>query len=351
MFQGNLFNVNLNTNIIPSIKTMYTLDEIYNIQKTISSYELPELTLQLINKINEQVCSPNYIKTPIFKKKVYNNKKNINLDNDINIIKKKNKKNKNKDITDTEWEIVRNFESTKITKNEEGINKDLNIIRILLNKLCDDNYDDILFEIKYKMNNIIEYASQNDLEEIGKSIFEIGSHNRFYCKLYAKIYSDLIKDYIPMKKAFDVNYKNFYDIICCIESADPNTDYDKFCVINKNNETRRAVCAFISNLVNENIISVEQIYENISYFTTQFKNNINIDNNFMITDEIAEVLTIIIKECIQTIKTNKTVFENVSNIIDELSDLNVKVYPSLNNKILFKFMDLLDIIETIDESD
>jgi hypothetical protein len=341
-----LFNTDINCSITPNIKTMYSLQEFYNINNDISNYQLPDITIQLINKINNQVCSPSYIKTPIFKKKFYN-KNSINLDNDI-AIKNKKKKCKSKNISDTDWQLIRNFESTTIDKNEDGINKDLNRIRILLNKLCDDNFDDILFEIKYKMNEIINYASNTDLEEIGNSIFEIGSHNLFYSKLYAKIYSSLIKDYDIMKSIFDINYKKFYDVICSIETADPNTDYEKFCIINKKNETRRAICAFMANLFNENIISIDNIYNNLKYFINQFNLHIKTPNNLMITEEISEVIFIIIKNSIHNIYSYPNLFNDIKDIIDNITDYNIKLYPSLNNKIIFKFMDIMDIIDELD---
>jgi hypothetical protein len=347
-----LFNtIDINTTTLLKIKTMYSLDEIYNIEKKILDYELPEFTTVLIERINNQINKPTYIKTPIFKKKQYNNKNfNKNFNNNHNKINKPKKNNKVKEITDDEWQNIRNFESTKINKKTEGIEKHLNVIRNLLNKLSDENYNDILFEIKYKMNEIVPDATEEELIKVGKFIFETSSYNKFFSKLYAKIYGELIQNYDIMKSVFDKNYKDFNDNLNDFETADPDTDYDLFCIINKKNEIRRGVCAFVSNLVNEKIITIEQIFNNIKHFIQLFNENISKQNSIMITEEISELLFTIIKECINTIYSeDEHIFEEIKDCIEEISEYNVKKYPSLNNKIIFKFMDIMDIFESIEE--
>jgi hypothetical protein len=333
-------DINLNTNIKPQIKTMYSLDEIYNIEKFIDDFKLPDITNLLIEKINSKVCNSNYIKTPIFNKKFHNKKDN----------RKNKKRNKNKEISTEQWDIIRNFENTKINKKNEGIEKDLNTIRILLNKLSDDNFDDILFEIKYKMNDIVPKSTKEDLSKVGSFIFETSSYNKFYSKLYAKIYGELINDYTIMKEVFDKNYKEFYDNVCHFEVANPDTDYELFCLINKKNEKRRGTCAFIANLANLNIISIDQICKNINYFIELFEENISKKDSTMITEEIGEILHTIIKECIDTIyKNNTDLYDDLKDSIETITEYNVKSYPSLNNKIIFKFMDILDIFEELEE--
>lgn len=338
-------SINQDNNLI----NMYSLTDIINIKKSITDYSIDEFTKSLIDKINIQVCDPNYIKTPIFKKKNYNQK--VHLDNKIKYKGKKRRNHKENKISDDQWVIMRNFETTKVQKKIDGINKELNYLRNLLNKITDENYNDILFDFKYKMKNIMDSITNKELEEIGNSIFIIGSNNMFYSKLYAKLYCDLIKEYSIMYDIFKINYSKFYDVIHNISQADPETDYDRFCDINKENEKRRALCSFIANLVNEDIISITDINNDISFFIDKFKKTINKENHTMITEEISEIIYILIERCLNKLKEDEDIYEELKDTIEELSEMNHKKYPSLNNKIVFKFMDTFDLFDSDDEDD
>ena len=90
---------------------------------------------------------------------------------------------------------------TQLEKKEEGVDKDIDELRGILNKLTSKNYDTMKANIIQTLTKMFEKnCNEEDLEKIGESIFEIGSVNKFWSALYAKLYKDLIKHFEIMKK-------------------------------------------------------------------------------------------------------------------------------------------------------
>ena len=271
-----------------------------------------ELDQEIINKINilaKKVGAPNYNRTPNFKK------------------------NKNN------WSELRNFKNTTLEKNTEGIEAKIDDIRIRLNKLTNKNYDELSNEII----NYIKQEIENDdtiLNKVGKSIFDIGSMNIFWSKLYAKLYNDLIVDFPIMKNICNHNFNDFlheFDNIKHVKSD----DYNELCNNNKNNEKRRALSSFFVNLSLYNIISTQDMYVLINKLIFKIKNNINEENYLFINDEIVENMCIIIKDGISLLRENDE-WDNLLKCITDFSDTKNK---HLSTKSSFKFLDLLDDIE------
>ena len=72
-----------------------------------------------------------------------------------------------------------------------GIEKEIDDLRTLLNKLTQSNYREMCNNITKLLENILQNnASEEDLLKVGKSIFEIGSMNKFWSELYASLYKD-----------------------------------------------------------------------------------------------------------------------------------------------------------------
>ena len=135
----------------------YTLDDYEVIQQKCDINELSSTTIKIVNDLAKKVGAPNYSKTPIFKKK---NKMKFNLKKE-------------------DWEQIRSFKTTLLKKNQEGIEAQVDLLRINLNKLTKTNYDTISNEIFNFINNIIDKEKDpnetyKSLLRIGDSIIEIG---------------------------------------------------------------------------------------------------------------------------------------------------------------------------------
>ena len=184
-------------------KTMrFTLDDFKRISFDGFDFKLPEETLTIISNLTLKVGSPSYVKTPVFQKRDNSVKtQSVSASNnskDSSIFKKKRGNNGMEIINDDNWETLRTFQTTKI-EQKVGLEAKIDVIRSYLNKLTDKNYLDLRNNIVETVEQIISDSSNHEeLVRIGTNIFDIASTNRFYSKIYADLYSDLISKYEVM---------------------------------------------------------------------------------------------------------------------------------------------------------
>ena len=114
-------------------------------------------------------------------------------------------------------------------KKEEGVEKDIDELRGLLNKLTQNNYDDMQKNILSSLTNIInKNCKETDLEKIGEAIFEIGSINKFWSALYAKLYKSILSSFPLMQNIYEKNFKNFLQLFTNIRFVPAEENYDEF---------------------------------------------------------------------------------------------------------------------------
>jgi len=311
----------------------YTLQDFMNITFNSFDFALPDKTMELINNLSCQVGSPTYIKTPLFQKR------DVKEENMLNF---KKKKSNVRDFED--WETLRSFQTTKL-EQKVGIDVQIDLIRSYLNKMTDRNFVEIKNKITELLDKLIEDGiEQEDITKIGENIFEIASNNRFYSKLYADLYSELIKKYEIMKILFENSLNTYMELFVTIEYIDASEDYDKFCKINKINESRKSISNFFVNLMMNDIIPQEVINNLIVSLFKQIHNFIYIDNKKNEVDELVENVYILYrKEVVE--KFNSQVVDDLTvlEIIDKLAKSKSKNFPSLSNKSIFKFIDLVEM--------
>lgn len=323
----------------------YSLKDFQNITFNGFNYELPSDTISMISELTLQVGSPNYIKTPVFQKR--NN--NIPIDNEGNkelIKKKKNKHSEN--FNDNDWESIRTFQTTKI-EQKVGIDAQIDIIRLHINKLTDKNYIDMRNKIVEIIDKIVkDNNDDNDINKVSEIIFDIATNNRFYSKNYADLYSDLINNYESMKSVFEDNFNQFINLFDNIEYVDPSVDYGKFCKINGDNEKRKSLSSFFINLMKNDIISKYKIVKIIENLLNQLLKYIKEDNKKNEVDEITENISILYSQELFE-DDDETNFEvdidgmTISETINKLAQSKLKDYKSLTNKSIFKYMDMIDM--------
>ena len=320
---------------------IYSLQQFTDITFNGFDIQLPEDTLQLITELAQQVGSPTYIRTPTFEKKEQPVKRED--DSSFSSFRKK-KRGKNLEIVnDEDWESLRSFQATKI-EQKVGIDGQIDAIRSCLNKMSDKNYQDQCDKILEILKELVENnTSQEEMTRVGNAIFEIASNNRFYSKIYAELYTTLIEKYEMMNTIFNENLNSFLELFVTIESADPEVDYDRFCKININNEKRKALSAFFVNLVTKKVISNEKIMEITVNLMRNVIDFISQDNKKNEVVEITENIAILY---------NKELFEKCNEKIDgltihetieKLANSKVKMFPSLSNKAIFKYMDMIEM--------
>jgi hypothetical protein len=332
-----------------TIKTQkYMLEDFNKITFNGFKFDFPEDTLKIISELALEVGSPNYVKTPIFQKRIFPMKLEVSSqkEKDCETNRKRRGGNKSMEILNNDdWETLRTFQTTKI-EQRVGFDAQIDIVRSHLNKMSDKNYIDVKNKIVDIIENIMKEIIDNDeMTKLGNIIFEIASTNRFYSKMYADLYSDLINKFQIMEDIFQENFRNFMGLFDNIEYVEPNVDYNKFCKINKDNEKRKALAAFFINLMNNDIITKDKIINIIRNLMSKIYLYINQDNKKNEVDELIENIAILYKKELFNGKIDYELIDGmtISEIIENLAHSKSKNYLSLSNKSIFKFMDLIEM--------
>jgi len=316
------------------------------------NFNIPEETLNLISKLSMEVGSPTYIKTPNFQKKENMGSFGSSSSSNNQMPLKKKRPAKNSEIGNENWETVRSYHVTTIEHNV-GIDGEMDKIRSCINKISDKNYSEMLSQIIDILNNIVDSnATQEEMTRIGTIIFEIASNNKFYSKLYADIYTELIKRYPVMEEVFKHNYSSYMELFDTIECGDPDKDYNKFCLVNKQNEKRKAISTFFVNLSINGIIDTMEIIQILHKLLGIVLDYMKMENKKNEVDELTENIAILYnKNIIALYESVHNTSINSSNVllIDDktipdiirlLASTKVKTYASLSSKTIFKFMDM-----------
>jgi hypothetical protein len=333
----------------------YNIQDFTNITFNGFDITLPESTLSIISELSLQVGSPTYIRTPIFAKK--DNICKASGSGSDPILGSSNsgyqqelfKKRKGRRggaieiVNDEDWETIRTFQATKI-EQKVGVDAQIDLIRSALNKMSDSNFIEKYNNIFEILDSILnESSSQENMLRVGNEIFEIASNNRFYSKLYADLFSKLIEKYDIMRTIFEKNLSTFLELFNCIESGEPDKDYNLFCKINKDNERRKSLSAFFVNLTSNKIISEEKIIDLTKQLLKQVYDFVRLDNKKNEVDEIVENLCILYNKQLVEDCEDKIYDLKLIEIIQKFASCKPKAFPSLTSKSIFKFMDILEI--------
>ena len=194
--------------------------------------------------------------------------------------------------------------------------------------------------------NSNESFGDNDKNKVGEVIFDIASSNKFYSKIYAKLFAHINKEFDFMDGVFNLTKNNYMSKLTNIETVDAKKDYEKFCLINKENENRKALSSFFVNLMKEGVIDTSIVFEIANSLMNKLHENINNDNTDVV-DQLSENISIIITESWEHF-TDDDDFEEecteLQNRVEHVSLLKSKDYSGLSNKTVFQFMDIVENI-------
>lgn len=268
------------------------------------------------------------------------------LGSKLTILNKSNsffeKKHLNKKISTDNWNNVKNFKSTTFVK-KEGLDKNINIIRINLNKITNKNYD----ILSVRILDEIDIIHENNVEHFNtiKNLFiDTVSNVNIYSEIYVMLYRSIIEKYDNALFNINDDYTILKDDFLNIKIIDSEMNYDDFCKNNKNNERKRNLSLFYINLMKQELFPKEEIINLILDNQTYNFNMINDINNSDIVDEICENLFILIKNAFDYIKDDDK-YSLIYNNIVSITKLKKSENNSLTTKSKFKHMDLMDLIK------
>lgn len=323
----------------------YTLEQVEDIIFKGFDYEISEEVIQKISSLAMQVGSPDYVKTPVFKKS--ENPMKVEPTSTVKEQGKKKRGNKAMEIlNDDDWDSIRTFQTTKI-EAKVGIDAEFDLIRGFINKMTDKNYIDMRNKIVEVIEKLVVENSESDLSGIGSNIFDIASSNKYYSKIYAELYSDLSSKFEFIKSKYQENFNKFAELFDNIEYVDPNENYDRFCEINKINEKRKSLAMFYINLMYCGVISKTEIMKITRNLLAKVYEYISVENKKNEVEELTETIAVMYKKDLYEDDEGDDYEQiegyTIGEIIEKIANSKVKDYKSLTNKSLFKFMDLIDM--------
>ncbi|MHA2341032.1 MAG: hypothetical protein ACXADW_04110 [Candidatus Hodarchaeales archaeon] len=298
-------------------------------QLNINSH-LSETVIDIINRLASRVGAPTYQKTPVFMKKDRPTRR---------------PPRQRQVISGADWEEIRNFKTTELEKKEEGVEKDIDELRGLLNKLTSKNFEDMQKNIMACLTNIMnKNCKEEDLEKIGEAIFEIGSINKFWAALYAKLYKGILIAFPRMNTIYQKNFNNFMLLFTNIRFVAAEVNYDEFCQVNKENEKRRSMGSFFVHLMNNDVISERAIFELIETLKNNMVKLMDEENKKEEVEEFSENIVILINGGKDKLESSTIddgfSWDDCTDFVEDMTKRKVANHSSLSNKVVFKFMDL-----------
>lgn len=301
----------------------YNISEIQSFKSNycLPSYVTDEITLLESLIVTNESKTPSSDKSKMYKKKVNN-------------------------IEENSWSKNKpTFKTTKI-ESKKGVEKDINDVRISLNKISNLNYESQKDVILEHLKDIHDDLTFNTVAQF---IFDIASSNKFYSKLYADLYLELILKSPIFKNILDKYVSTYKETINTIIYIDPGEDYDGYCKYVKDNDKRRAMGAFFMMLCNQGVLLPETILDIIQQFQKVIFENIQIDGKSLECEEISEIIYILVSlgKNIPSI-TYEPLWNDIVNNVMIMSKAKVKEYKSLSSRIVFKQLDLKDFLNKND---
>lgn len=327
--------------------TTYTLDDVSSIMFDGFNHELDGDVVAIIQQLAEQVGAADYVRTPQFQKSG-------------SASRGRRKGRGGHDVSDADWEAIRHFQATEIVR-KEGVEAAIDKVRVHLNKITDATFNtqkEAIFAEIRSLSTLDTEETEANLKRISETLFTIASNNGFYSTLYAELYKDLVGEHAFLRDTLDSRLLGLDALFEGIEWCDPQEDYDRFCDINKANDSRRAATLFYVNLMKRGVVSEERIVDLVRGLQKRFLEEIELEGRVPVCEELSELISILVVNCWTPDKSwpTATRVEWVAHwrmhffmrdAISHVAGMKAKDHASLSNKAVFKHMDIRDALDKL----
>jgi len=243
---------------------------------------------------------------------------------------------------DDKWETNLSVKPNVMKIQKEGFEKQLSDLRSALNKLSSKTYDALKEKIIEQVKEIMDEAMVENVQKIVEFIFDTAISNKFYSELYSQLYKELIDMFPIFKDVIDPFLKQYTESIHTICIVDQNDDYDGFCENNKKNEKRKATTVFMANLLKNQVISEMIVIDMIMAMQELSEKYIEEENRKSEVEEITENLFLLITSSPSSLKTAELWKTKIEPNIRKFSAYKAKDKTSLSNRVVFKYMDIVE---------
>jgi len=239
------------------------------------------------------------------------------------------------------------FKTTKFAV-KTGITKQINEIRMKINNLSNSTYSKNS-EAVIELIRQWEPQSENwelDLKQICDAVFDIVSKTKLNSDLNAALYKLCISHYDQEGSAIFTEMINngvntLETMIDTAEYADPNQDYDKYCVYSKQTAQIIGMATFYVNSMKISMVSLDKIYTLLENLLEKIEKYTREEDKVATVELLAEVVFVIVEACHLAMTFDKP--DLLKKVVD-IAGYKNKQYPSVSNRFVFKFMDMRDLI-------
>jgi len=216
----------------------------------------------------------------------------------------------------------------------------MNEMRVSLNKLSVKNYE---ITSEFIVNKMKELNSE-EIQSFMIIFMDVISTNKMFSSLYSKIYKKIVEDFPDIfSQTLDSIIKTYSDSISNIRWVDQKDNYDEFCKNNKENDKRKTIAAFITQLYEAGLVRADTIFSITDSFFTFVREYSKEENKIYEVEEITENIYVLLtqqKELLMTIP--KIIYEKIV----ELSQKKAKEDPSISSRAIFKYIDIIEKIDS-----
>lgn len=333
----------------------YTLTSIESILYSGFQPKLLQSVIDIINKLNNDLQVPEEVVSHqvVPPKREANGERERERRKHINGNgggKKDHGKNRGKhahnEVSAEEWDAMM-AASSILKKDKEGLEKDLTHIRTLMNKISTKNYDAQQIVINEAIEKYIQDANgaEEEISKLFKSIMDIIGTNKFFSELYANLFKDWFHAFPVFHNMWDAQLNVFMHSIDDIHAVDPNVDYDGYCNYTKINDKRKAYTTFVGNLCAKEVISQDSVCGLLGYYLQKTLDYMDEKGRTIEVEEITENVFILITLAHARLAENNLWKENIAPILINISQMKMKEHVSLSNRTVFKYMDIVEMIE------
>lgn len=240
------------------------------------------------------------------------------------------------------WEKIKpdvNFKKTVFDEKDEK-EKVMSKLKISLNKLNAQNFEkekeNILETIKLLKEGDVEFS-----EELINIFVNTAMANPLYAKFYVSMLVELCQNEEIINNSFTKrDFINMYkDSLMTINYVDSNEDFNKHCLMNKENDRRKGLYMFIVELVKHEIYDENNLEELFDYQLELLENNETDKSMVQINEEVVENMNLLFTFALDIVKEQEY-FENIKEKVQKCKEKRECI--GISKRVLFKFMDMMD---------
>jgi hypothetical protein len=247
-------------------------------------------------------------------------------------------------ITDDDWEMMRNFKTTKIA-TKTGIEKVWSDIRVALNKMSASTYDKITQQV---FGFLAEYfagdlCNETNTQTLTTNIITLCCSNKIYVELFSHFYLEACEKHDCFREAISPFVEETFTQTVPAY-VDSDVDYDAYCVYNKQIDARKNKNLFIVQLTKRGLVEETKLLDMVSWYMDEIMTNIIKDGRAKEIEDMTENLFLLVSGNTSHFTSHEMWNDKIVPAIETLGKSTNKSYPSISNRIVFKFIDIIDAL-------